>query len=218
MPSKSFVQCLQKTIRKLLAGAILTVFAPDLGAVTVINNLDQPFAGNAALQSSQILAAPFSTSEAGWEFQSFTLRFSESTGEPPLSTLTVSIHSDNAGKPGALLQTLLGDPNPISAGLYQYTSPVNVALNPNDLYWILFQVDTPNTTYLGAMTLSSNMDTLPGWTMNTSWLSPNGVDWINAGSYFLTSIEAIPESASGSILLASGATLLFFKRRKNRRS
>lgn len=170
------------------------------------------------MNNGQILATPFSTSEAGWEFQSFTLRFSESDGEPPLSTLIVSIHNDNAGKPGALLQTLLGDPNPISAGLYQYTSPVNVALNPNDLYWILFQVDTPGTTYLGAMTLSSNMDTLPGWTMNTSRLSVNGVDWINAGSYFLMSIDAIPEPASGSILLASSAALVLFKRRKNRRS
>jgi hypothetical protein len=80
---------------------------------------------------------------------------------------TVSLYSDNAGVPGALLAVLAGNDTPNVDGPYTYTAPPVTRLAATTTYWIWASVSPPPPYrgYSWAVASDLSETALPGWSL-----------------------------------------------------
>jgi hypothetical protein len=80
---------------------------------------------------------------------------------------TVSLYSDNAGVPGALLSVLTGNATPKVDGPYTYTAPPGTPLAADTTYWIWATVSPPlpYKGYSWAVASDMSETALSGWSL-----------------------------------------------------
>jgi len=134
---------------------------------------------------------------AGYDLNSVTVSMADKVGSP--SNFTLSIYSDDGGEPDALLETLVGDNNPATAGLYSYTS-TGLALSANTSYFLLAKTDDVaglSDIFEWETTSSQNQTSPDGWL-----IGDNGVLSTDLGNSWFTepdnkqmfSIDATPSA------------------------
>lgn len=197
--------------------AALVFFAglPSLHAATTSNlsYLDTSWAGD-TITSTVYLSSSFTTnaSAGSYTLDSVTINLGDALTET--GGFFLRIMSQTSSRPGTLIGTLSGETNP-SGGLYTYTPSATITLNANTTYWLVAGVtgtgeyrwlSATGSNQTGDWTIGNNIST----SMNTgsSWTNRNFPPYL-----FSVTATAIPEPSS-SMVITTGATMLFLRRRR----
>jgi hypothetical protein len=110
------------------------------------------------------------TAGAAVDFASATLSLGTGVGG---GTFSVQLWSDVSGSPGSSLVTLVGNPNPVSAGLYTYTATTPFALSASATYWVVAMVShtAPDKIYSWNATASTTETGDAGWSLGDKAMS-----------------------------------------------
>jgi hypothetical protein len=117
---------------------------------------------------SQTFAQSFTTGANPVALASVTLQIHNAIGLlVDAGGFTVSLYSDSAGVPDALLAELAGNDTPKVDGPYTYTAPPASLLDATTTYWIVAAVsqNLPDKGYAWAPASDLSETGLPGWSM-----------------------------------------------------
>ncbi len=206
----------------LFLTAILGVFAPrnaSAQGTLFLSNLGETSFNGIVAASDQWLAMQFTTgtTPAGYNLDSVGFLSGGTLGSP--SGFSLSIYTDNSGKPGSSLAALSGSANPSAlSSIYSYTAS-GVTLSSLTPYWVVAKAATPKATggYAWAITSSTNYFSDDGW--STVTLSAGSADagssWVPTGGIYQFSVEAtaVPEPQTFA-LLGLGLSAFLLRRRK----
>jgi hypothetical protein len=225
---------------KILSLTATIMFATSVanGQVQLSNlGIDNLFAEYASADEMNIYGAylgqSFTTGggTSAWLIHSVTLALADAKGETT-GALSVAIYSQVNDGPGALLGTLIGEVNPLTAGNYTYTSG-SLQLAANTQYWLV--VSAPFTTAEGSGYGWRLKDSagIPGHTdfetQNSGWgvFTNNSLAYSFSGSNwdvstaeglgqhgFSIDAQAIPEPSTFLLGAAGVALSLFAMRRR----
>lgn len=186
-----------------------------------LSNTAQTSVGSEAVANDSWLAADFRTGSnvGGYLLDSVQLKTVAASGNP--NGITVMLYSSVSGGavlPDGSLGTLSGSTDPLTAGVYAYTSATDLLLSPNTHYFIVLNAATPtaNGSYEWSVTDTPTVS-LNGWSGNMSLCySSDGSSWsFFSGllAQYAISATAIPEP-SMSWLLLFGSGVLFYARKR----
>lgn len=149
---------------------------------TPISNLNQPSSGDyLAVDNTQTVAESFTTGNTATHLAKVSVLLANPSGSG--QHFQLSLYSDVNGSPGSSLVPLLGNPAPISAGIYSYTNTSPLILSAETTYWIVASSSDAafNASIWYAIT-SAGLDAGSTWTTGIS-KSYNGVGWNAPGLY-----------------------------------
>lgn len=187
-----------------------------LAQVTYVSNLADSSAADGLVEQTDWFASSFETGTdpLGYELNSIRVDLDEFTGAA--SGFSVSLFSDNGGKPGTSLGTLSGSADPVAGGIYTYITS-GIALSPSTPYWIVSATASAEPTgFYWAITTSTTDSTSDGWSIDNmdmrvshnqggSWGSANP----GAGQFSVTA-TSVPEPLA---LPCAAAALLMLKKK-----
>jgi hypothetical protein len=217
---------------KRLSGIIVlavALLAPQVvraqGTVTYLSNLEQASAGSLVVGSNSWLAALFFTgaNHGGYVLNSIQLGMTDASGSPSGFTAMLCPMAVGTTIPGISLGTTLdGSLNPVSAGIFTYTSASNLTLSPNRYYFVVLTAGTAvangayDWSYVGAQSYNPS----GGWSDRADvYISsdglPNGLSWHTTGNYaqFAINATAIPEPGVLGLFRLGGLCFLWHYRK-----
>ena len=165
---------------------------------TYLSNLGATPTGSIATGSDFWVAVQFvsGTNSGGYALDSIQLAMVEASGTP--GGFSVMLYSD-AGiigpRPGTILATLTGSPNPSTAGVYIYDAPADLILSPGTPYDIVLTSGTPvpDGAYQWSETSTFSYSLSDGWNGIFSNHSADGSSWRpGPGGCPLFAIDASP--------------------------
>lgn len=121
----------------------------------------------------------------------------------------LSLYSDAAGQPGALINHLFDDTtaNKPPVNLVQFTN-LSQGLAPNTNYWIVLNVPVGEPTGLGWEVTSNNAGTGSGFQLASKFSTNQGATWTDRSAVHKLQLTAdVPEPASASLVLLGAAYL-----------
>lgn len=153
----------------------LTIVEP-VQAVVFVDNLSEPFASTASVDSSLVYGSSFTTDNNSYILNSITAPLNELNE----SLFSINLHADNGDEPGTVIEQLNTTEDILSSGFnnYLFTSSSSLNLSANTTYWLSgFRVDPGN--YDWAFTNSPNQASPGAWTIgNDSLISfDGGTSW-----------------------------------------
>lgn len=187
------------------------------GAV-MVSNIDSNLNGLVVVTDTNWFASSFVTDNSAAAFTLDQIELSMGdVGGGSEGGFTVRIYSDSGNTPGTLLETLSGDANPTSGGLFDYTS-TGLALSTNTTYWVVVGVTVDNIFFWNI----ENSAPTGTWTIpDAQSISTNGgLTWQTftgeegRPQMFSVSATPVPEPAvTGLLAVGLASTLLARKRR-----
>lgn len=133
----------------LLAGTCLSASAQTTLINTYLNGTQHESGSgfivewNQSIEYSQFLAVPFATAGQAWVLDAITLPLRSNFG---VSNLDIYIAGNNAGQPGARLETLALNPTVQSVYTNQTFSSSGLFLPANSTFWIVLTAAVFNET------------------------------------------------------------------------
>ena len=201
--------------------SLLTPRIIQAQGTTYLSNLGQPTAGSLTVASDSWLATDFITGSnlGGYSLDSIELALTDATGIP--NGFGVVLYSDEGivgTRPGRNLGTLNGPSEPITEGIYTYTSST-LMLSQNTRYYIVVTAGTgvADGAYEWSSANSNSHNSSGGWTkVGGVWTSSNGSTWIPPTANFPQfAINATPIPEPGLLsLLGLGAVSIIWQRRR----
>ena len=222
---------MRKTVISGIIASVFGLLAPQIiqaQGTTYLSNLDQSSVGSVAVGSDSWLAGIFNTGtnySGGYVLNSIQLAMANASGNPSGFQVMLYRAGGGGGEPGALLGTLNGSLNPVTAGIYTYTPTATLTLPIRGIYDIVLTAGTAVAD--GAYQWSGvGMNPFQGrddWnTLGAAGgfltSSSNGslLSWIHNGSafpQFAINATAVPEPGVLSLFVLGGF-LLVSRRRK----
>lgn len=221
--------------RTIIGGVItfaVALLAPQIvqaqGTMAYFSNLGQTSTGSVAVGSDSWLAALFvtGTNSGGYMLDSIQLGMADASGNP--GNFTVMLYG-NGNYPGAIdigsnLGALDGSLNPVSSGIFTYTTASNLILSPITEYFIVLTAATvvANGAYNWSYVSTNFYSPSGGWSsrgvFETVLTSSDGLSWspnLVSGHYaqFAINATAIPEPGIFSLLGLGGLAFLWHRRK-----
>jgi hypothetical protein len=219
-------------MKKLIIGSVIIltgILAPHItqaqGSMTYLSNLDKASIGSFAVGSNSWLAASFATGNNadGYVLDSIQLGVTNASGNP--GGFTVMLYSAIRNVdffPGSSLDTLDGSLNPLTDGIYTFTSISNLLLAPTTVYFIVLTAGTAvaSGAYESSIAIE-NYSPSDGWRapvgvgMIDNYQSDDGSTWGSRPGSLQFAINAIPVPEPGVLGLFSlgGVAFLWHRRR-----
>jgi len=222
-------------MKKIIIGGIIalaSIPAPQLiqaqGTMAYFSNLGQTSTGSLAVSSDSCLAALFitGTNSGGYTLDSIQLGMANALGNP--GNFTVMLYG-NGNYPGAIdigtnLGTLDGSLNPVSSGIFTYTTASNLILSPITEYFIVLTAATvvANGAYNWSYVSTNSYNPIGGWSsrcvFETVLTSSDGLSWspnLSSAYYaqFAINATAIPEPGIFGLLGFGGLAFLWHRRK-----
>ena len=198
------------------------------GTMAYFSNLGQTSSGSLAVGSDSWLAALFitGTNSGGYTLDSIQLGMANASGNP--GNFAVMLYG-NGNYPGAIdigtnLGTLNGSLNPVSSGIFTYTTASNLILSPMTEYFIVLTAATvvANGAYNWSYVSTDFYSPIDGWSsrgvFETVLTSSDGLSWspnLSSGHYaqFAINATAIPEPGVIGVLGLGGLAFLWHRRK-----
>lgn len=186
-----------------------------------VSNLSQTPTGHAQIGSDSWIAQAFWLGFSGDTrsntLNSVQLLLNAASGSP--HGFTVSIYSGGSSGPQSSLGSLSGSYNPVSGGVYTYTTS-GITILPGRDYFVVVTSTTPLALGAFDWSAASSFTQSPGtgWTIdNTFYSSVNGMSWRShvRGNVFQMAIYAtpIPEPSSSLLFVLGLGGVLLCRRR-----
>ena len=138
---------MKKIILFALPALALGMLSPQIiqaQGTTYLSNLEQSSTGSQPVGSDSWLAVAFvpGTNAGGYVINSIQLTMSNASGNPSGFQVMLYRAGGGGGEPGALLGTLNGSLNPVTAGIYTYTPTATLTLPIRGIYDIVLTAGT----------------------------------------------------------------------------
>jgi hypothetical protein len=177
-----------------------------------LSNLGEQSLGVTAVGNDLWIGQPFNTGNnpGGWLIESVDLLMGDSEGQP--DGFSITINGPSRFGPGPVLATL-GGPEPISAGVYNYTG-TGVVLPRLTTRWLVLTSETGMSegSYSWGVSETLSYESSSGWTPGPYYdSSSDGLQWMrNTGSMLQFAIHGapIPESTILALVGMSGLFVL----------
>ena len=191
------------------AAAASLVFLDDEGLVsqqqqgshTLVSNLARAansgfgsIGNSAGFNSEQGVQVTTGRHPAGYTVSAVRARphFIHGTGNTP----SLKIHSDDNGKPGALLHTLTDHSNLAVGSTLEFTASPAITLQPRTKYWLMFANDANIHNNFFLLKSSSSLDEEPCGELD--WSIGNGRYLRRNGTLFTSSLAPLAVAVVGS--------------------
>ncbi len=201
-------------MKKFVILSLLVIVTTAFADSTITSNISQPtdgFSNNVG--PTQWVAMGFTTDNTEYLLTSVELLMNTTTSNGS-GGFTLAIHDNNGGEPGTLIETLVGDTDPVTTGIYTYTSS-GVSLDANTKYHIVASVISGRSFRWSRTTTDG--ETGPGSIDNNINLSfDQGASWFGgfpSETRFEVRGNAIPEPSTYLLSLLCLA-LFYIKKRK----
>ncbi|MBI5766750.1 MAG: PEP-CTERM sorting domain-containing protein [Verrucomicrobia bacterium] len=205
----------------LLFAALAVASTGQLDAQTAVSNFGQGSGGTANIgfafngaTERRVFSFTTGASVGGYEFTSFTLAFTGTTGSP--GSLAVGLYSafdsSNTSSPTGLVANLsLTSGNLTSVNSAVFSGSATLAASTS--YYLLLSAPSASTsgnyyTYRTSGTLNEDSGGLAGWTIgDAGYYGLGGNTWNSAGGGAMMSIQAsaIPEPSTYAAIMGLGA-------------
>ena len=210
--------------RTLFLGALLLTGKLHSQGSIYISNLEANSLGGIPIASNAWAAQSFQTgvNPGGYSLEGIQLRLLPASGAP--TALGISLFGNAPlTKPGSLIATLAGNPQPTDGGVFSFTSP-GLPLSPNTKYWIVMTSQSALADGAFTATRVSFFDyTATGnWSMDRFFkTSADGLTWTDSNVgfnlAFAVTATAIPEPSAVAVLTLSALFLAAGRIRKRTR-
>ena len=208
----------------ILLAALPLMTSPGLLAQTdVLSNMSESLVGSENLFTQDNMfgggyetfswGSSFTTGNLTYQLSSVTMAFDDGGSG---SAFNLSLYSVTSGVPDTLIETL-GDPNPLTAGNYTFTS-IGTTLAPNTTYAL---VGSPLTNeisnYYVDRTISTNATSSASWVIDDGFYNDStSPGWTTDPAKLVFDIQAnlVPEPSTYALLSLGVLTLGIAARRR----